>query len=226
MGQGLCAGIRDVANLAWKLALCSNGKMEDSLLDTYHSERYPHVKAYIETAIQLGGLINNLDSAEALKTAFPEANGSACMESIAPRLGDGLKAGSSAHRGKLFPQLKLRGSLPMDDVFGYSPVLMIRSPFLNCNHKISTGLHVILANSEPEVDACLKELDTDAVLVRPDRYVLGTAKTEKELNELLAFKLPSPMTAKWSDKTCITTSPSLKNPQAGLKLSNHLTGTL
>ena len=97
---------------------------------------------------------------------------------------------------------------------------------MNCNHQISTDLHVISANSEPEVEACLEELDTNAVLVRPDRYVLGTAKTEKELNELLAFKLPSPMSAKWSDKTCITTSPSLKNPQAGVKLSNHLAGTL
>ncbi len=201
MGQGLCAGIRDVANLAWKLALCSKGEMDDSLLDTYHSERYPHVKAYIETAIQLGGLINNLDSAEALKTAFPKANGSARMESIAPRLGDGLKAGSSAHRGKLFPQLKLTGSLLMDDVIGYSPVLMIRNHFLNCNHQISTNSNVISAISEPEVEACLEELDTNAVLVRPDRYVLGTAKTEKELNELLAFKLPPPMSAKWSDRT-------------------------
>jgi 2-polyprenyl-6-methoxyphenol hydroxylase-like FAD-dependent oxidoreductase len=40
-GQGMNTGIQDAINLAWKLALCSAGKSQDSLLDTYGEERIP-----------------------------------------------------------------------------------------------------------------------------------------------------------------------------------------
>ncbi|MFX7820782.1 FAD-dependent monooxygenase, partial [Acinetobacter baumannii] len=58
LGQGMCAGIRDVANLAWKLAHVVRGKASADLLDTYQTERAPHVREYIELAVKLGGLIN------------------------------------------------------------------------------------------------------------------------------------------------------------------------
>src|SRR5690606_33796754 len=57
MGQGMCAGIRDASNLAWKLADVITGAAPDELLDTYESERAPHVREFIETAVRLGGLI-------------------------------------------------------------------------------------------------------------------------------------------------------------------------
>ena len=71
MGQGMCTGIRDAANLAWKIALCVKDKASQSLLDTYQSERRPHARAYIETAIRLGALINSTNSAQALRAALP-----------------------------------------------------------------------------------------------------------------------------------------------------------
>ena len=58
LGQGMCAGIRDVANLAWKLARVLRGKDDDALLDSYETERAPHVREYIARAVRLGGLIN------------------------------------------------------------------------------------------------------------------------------------------------------------------------
>ena len=54
----MCAGMRDAGNLAWKLARVLRGQNNDSLLDTYQSERAPHVREYIELAVRLGGLIN------------------------------------------------------------------------------------------------------------------------------------------------------------------------
>ena len=37
-GQGMCSGIRDAANLAWKLDLVLRDLAADSLLDAYQSE--------------------------------------------------------------------------------------------------------------------------------------------------------------------------------------------
>ncbi|MGJ3560476.1 FAD-dependent monooxygenase [Streptomyces sp. INA 01156] len=40
-GQGMNVSLQDAVNLGWKLALVSRGRAPDTLLDTYHSERYP-----------------------------------------------------------------------------------------------------------------------------------------------------------------------------------------
>jgi hypothetical protein len=40
-GQGLNTGLQDAANLSWKLAAVARGWADDSLLDSYHAERYP-----------------------------------------------------------------------------------------------------------------------------------------------------------------------------------------
>ena len=58
LGQGMCAGMRDAGNLAWKLGRVLQGRNDDSLLNTYQTERAPHVREYIELAVRLGGLIN------------------------------------------------------------------------------------------------------------------------------------------------------------------------
>ncbi len=57
MGQGMCSGLRDSTNLAWKLDLILSGKTEDSLLDTYTRERKPHNQAVVEAALFLGETI-------------------------------------------------------------------------------------------------------------------------------------------------------------------------
>ena len=67
LGQGMCAGIRDAANLAWKLAAVLQGRAGEDLLDSYGAERAPHVREYIELAIRIGGLIN----ATAMEAALP-----------------------------------------------------------------------------------------------------------------------------------------------------------
>lgn len=56
-GQGMCSGIRDAHNLAFKLDLVLKGKTKEQLLDTYQSERKPHVTAISKGAITMGKAI-------------------------------------------------------------------------------------------------------------------------------------------------------------------------
>ena len=57
VGQGLGLGLRDVHQLAWKLADVLAGRAGDDLLDTYQREREPHARALIRVAQLLGGLM-------------------------------------------------------------------------------------------------------------------------------------------------------------------------
>ena len=66
-GQGLCHGIRDAGNLAWKLGMVLRGEATPPLLDTYEVERRPHARAVIETSIRTGRYICTLDPAAAHK---------------------------------------------------------------------------------------------------------------------------------------------------------------
>ena len=84
----------------------------------------------------------------------------------------------------------------MDDVIGYSPVLLIKEDIKFYNLNLPTGLIVISSESEIEVSACLQYMGPEAVLIRPARYILGTAKTKEELNNLLSFPMPSPILGK------------------------------
>lgn len=56
-GQGLNSGIRDAANLTWKLAEVLNGTAPDAILDTYERERKPHADATIAMSVRLGSIV-------------------------------------------------------------------------------------------------------------------------------------------------------------------------
>jgi hypothetical protein len=68
-GQGMCAGLRDAANLAWKLdhvlARDVAPDAAEALLATYGTERLPHAARVIRMAIELGKVICVPDPDEA-----------------------------------------------------------------------------------------------------------------------------------------------------------------
>ena len=57
IGQGMSAGVRDAANLCWKLAAVVRGQAPDSLLDSYQAERKPHVTEVTRRACLAGRII-------------------------------------------------------------------------------------------------------------------------------------------------------------------------
>lgn len=64
-GQGLNSGIRDVANLVWKLAEVWQGRAAEALLDTYESERRPHAAAMVAFSERLGRVVMTVSASRA-----------------------------------------------------------------------------------------------------------------------------------------------------------------
>jgi 3-(3-hydroxy-phenyl)propionate hydroxylase len=61
LGQGLCAGVRDAFNLAWKLDAVLSGWATPCLLNTYTDERKRHVRTVVGHAKDFGLIIGELD---------------------------------------------------------------------------------------------------------------------------------------------------------------------
>ena len=68
VGQGLVSGLRDAANLCWKLAWVIQGRADPKILDSYDQERRPHAKAMIDMAKLMGKLVMPRNAAVALLT--------------------------------------------------------------------------------------------------------------------------------------------------------------
>ena len=94
MGQGMCAGLRDDWNLAWKLDMVLGGEADATLLDTYTSERRPHVGQVVDASIHLGKIICVPDAAEAAARDRAYLEGTVPPPPPFPHLTDGL-----LHRG-------------------------------------------------------------------------------------------------------------------------------
>jgi len=192
LGQGMCAGMRDAGNLAWKLGRVLRGQNDDALLDTYEAERSPHVREYIELAVRLGGLINTKAMEAAVPGAVLEGGEAARMSSIKPRLGPGLAAGWNGPAGQIAPQPHLADGARLDDRVGYRFAALMRPDFAasvpaEILERLADRDVMVVADDAPEQQAWLQAAEAPAVLVRPDRYVLGAARSLQELNALAAI---------------------------------------
>ncbi|TQR18428.1 bifunctional 3-(3-hydroxy-phenyl)propionate/3-hydroxycinnamic acid hydroxylase [Psychrobacillus vulpis] len=192
LGQGMCAGVRDVANLSWKLNMVLNGEADDSLLDTYEVERVNHVKDFINLATELGKIIVTLDPKEAEKRdrrMLEEQKGSAISDPT-PRLAGGIHGNAQEPAGVIFPQPKVsNGQLLDDEIDGARFAVIGEEIFIN---KASSEVKRIwsqvqaklITNINEEIEEWLVTYNVKCVILRPDRYVLGVANTLEELDAI------------------------------------------
>ena len=115
LGQGMCSGIRDARNLAFKLDLLLRDAADPSILDTYQSEREPHVRTVTETGMLLGRRHTLRDPAAAAERdrAMRQARDSATapVKLQLPGLGPGLL---SSRHGLGAGQLSAHGVVTSD----------------------------------------------------------------------------------------------------------------
>ncbi len=181
MGQGMCAGIRDASNLAWKIANCIRNKFNETLLNTYQSERSLNVKEYIETTMRMGEFVNAVESIQITDNIKSDNKGIKSMQSIKPKLGKGLGNLKDRNRGKTFPQFKLKNNKTLDDYFSKKGMIILSS---DIKPKTSKNDSILKAKNLSEVSRYLKNINSKAILVRPDRFILASARSNKDVRVL------------------------------------------
>ena len=190
LGQGMCSGLRDAANLAWKLREVIAGRTPEDVLDTYETERMEHVRAYIELAVELGGVIQTTDPDKAKKRDRDLIANPTMLRPITPLLGPGLHGDASPPAAARAAQPRLPDGRLLDDLVGYRfAVLATRELAGALPPATRTRLNdgdAVLVVAEGEALAYLAGLKTGAVVIRPDRHILGIASTPTELDAVLA----------------------------------------
>ena len=190
LGQGMCAALRDASNLAWKLHAVLTGIASEDLLDTYESERAPHVQAFIELAVRLGDIIQTTDpeAAKARDAKFRQGQPE-IFQFPAPVLGHGMVAAGPAPVGQTFPQPQLSNGQWLDEAIG-NHFAVIALPELLQEVSPQTRAHwkqwqvVSQSAQDDSLRAWLDQQSVKAAVLRPDRYILGMAKTSAQLDTL------------------------------------------
>ena len=197
-GQGLCAGIRDASNLAWKMSLVLTGQAFEAVLDTYQEERLAHAKAIIEFSMQLGQVICVADPDEA---AARDAGMSAAVgrEPIdvpdLPGPTSGLLCSGSPLAGALFVQGVIDGRL-FDDLHGAgwrlvsggsdAPIASALADDLAGWFATIGGKVVAVDGSDSVLGRWFGDHGTSWALQRPDFHLYGTATDGAGASRLLA----------------------------------------
>ncbi|MGW4033190.1 bifunctional 3-(3-hydroxy-phenyl)propionate/3-hydroxycinnamic acid hydroxylase MhpA [Streptomyces sp. NPDC004838] len=197
LGQGMCSGIRDASNLAWKLARVLRGLLPAAVLDTYESERSPHVRSVVASAVEFGRFVSISDPQEAAERDRRLLSG-ADSRPLGFQLPP-LAPGPLVHGGggTLFPQPTLDGSTRLDDRVGDRFLVIARTPELLTGparwwHTFDDCAVLTLGDLGQEagtVSRWLDRRDADFAVVRPDRCVLAAgrdlAAVTTELRETL-----------------------------------------
>ncbi|MEO8523635.1 MAG: bifunctional 3-(3-hydroxy-phenyl)propionate/3-hydroxycinnamic acid hydroxylase [Caldimonas sp.] len=182
MGQGMCAGIRDASNLAWKLADVVQGAAPPSLLDTYESERSPHVREFIETAVRLGSVIQATDPELVRRRDAEMAASPQVFHTPQPALGPGAHD-AAGPAGKVSAQPVSDDGAKLDDRVGYRFAVIADAALART--VTATDRLVVIAADDPSLESWLQSLGARAVLLRPDRYIAGIAQDQESLEALV-----------------------------------------
>lgn len=208
LGQGMCQGLRDVANLCWKLQAVLQAGAPERLLDSYGHERKAHVIDLTTRIKAIGQIIGERDPARARARdarLLAECGGvvqPTPRQEVQPALRAGLLAAQQhPARGSIFPQpwLQQAAGEPkrMDDVLGSGWLLVLdrhADAALRQQARVQArpGLTVVqlgtpgCTETEGVLARWFERQGCSAALVRPDHYVYGVASDAQQLSAQLA----------------------------------------
>lgn len=207
MGQGLCSGVRDAANLAWKLTAVLRGEAEEYLLDTVQNEREPQIRTITSIAIDMGKTVCTMDQDAARQrdadfARIPLEQRQNGAEALPPTPHHGSR---SEQAGLVLPEpwLAQNPERRLDDLVGYQPLMIVRDAagltWRSINRVDALPLCTLKANSNgdaiqlADAGGHLQALlgNAEAMLVMPDRIIFDTgtpAQLAAEWGEYLRSK--------------------------------------
>lgn len=188
LGQGLCAAIRDVGNLAWKLAdAVRQPARAPALLATYGPERRPHVRAFVSLAVEVGRVIQELDPAKAAERDARLLREGHAFHFPSPTLGPGLHRARPAAPavGQVAPQAELPDGRWTDDVAGPAWSGLFdgsdaRAPDAQGRARLRALGLVPIDVQGSAAATWLREQGAVAAILRPDRYVYDLCRDPAE----------------------------------------------
>ncbi|MEU5528009.1 bifunctional 3-(3-hydroxy-phenyl)propionate/3-hydroxycinnamic acid hydroxylase [Micromonospora chersina] len=207
IGQGMCAGLRDAMNLAWKLAGVLDGTLAETVLDTYEIERRHHAHAmiklakFIGTAMTAGGELGSiirravaprLHLVPGLTDLATDSQTPPLPRSdlvIRPRLRPGLA-------GRLCPNAIIDGDRRFDDVAAgrFAVVTSIEAGAEQRAEIARRGAVLVRVAPGSELHRWLRRGRAKAAVVRPDGAVLAAGSHLATLHRALPPPV-SPATA-------------------------------
>jgi len=198
--QGMNTGLQDAYNLAWKLALVTQGKADTALIDSYAAERMPVARSLLRSTdegfkfvvsesafaglvrtkvvARLGGFAMKFRRVQLM--AFRTVSQTGIDYRKGP-LSDGNLPDDAPQAGDRFPWLKLvmRSGGPVEDLF--ATLDDTRFHLLAFGQPLPAGLsdfgELVATHAVPEdaandaAIACAKILLPSFYLIRPDGYI-------------------------------------------------------
>ena len=196
IGQGMSAGVRDAANLCWKLAAVLQGQAPDSLLDSYEAERKPHVTEVTRRACFVGRIITERNDilAAARNHVFRALTRIPGVDSLLQKLtwipdaryGEGFFAdGNHDAVGWQIPQPWVTDAngdkVRLDDVVnGRWAVLHTGSLPAGTHAWAGLGVPTIQV-TEPALVRWLRRKKATAVVLRPDGFIYAATQSGQPL---------------------------------------------
>jgi len=186
IGQGMGAGVRDAANVAWKIAGVGDGSLTADVLDSYERERKPHTRHMIRLALGIGramtggGSVGNvLRRAVLPRLRLIPGLRDKVVDSTTPALRASALVCKSGRTdrlaGTLCPNPLLPDGQRLDDVLGRGFGFIAIRPADEAALR-RRGVVPVVAQPGSELATWLRRGRAMAAVVRPDRTVLRAGR--------------------------------------------------
>lgn len=227
IGQGLGSGLRDAANLSWKLAAVLNAGASTETLDSYQAERAPHAASLIRRAIAVGvAMTGGGRGGDAARSALAPLVGrlgpavSRLTDSTTPRLSSSYyvrtrvrpmaiaRTAGRVHRvlpGSLAPNAVVSSSgKRLDDYLGSFVLIAAGSVAKEIRYEVARrGARVVEVDVQSLLGRWLTDGGARAAVVRPDATVLVAGASASKVYTMIPAMIP----AKAPGDDLVTTAP-------------------
>jgi 3-(3-hydroxy-phenyl)propionate hydroxylase len=196
IGQGMSAGVRDAANLCWKLAAVIKGQAPECLLDSYQAERKPHVTEVTRRACFVGRIITERNSVIAglrnhvlrAVTRLPGMDARLQKLTWIPdaRYREGFFT-TDRHRavGWQIPQPWMTdatgATVRLDDVVGGQWAILHTGESPAGAHTWTELGVPIIRIDEPTLGRWMRRKKANAVVLRPDGFIYAATESDRPL---------------------------------------------